>query len=152
MVESVSSLLKKNKILEAQINKFDILRKNSVKDEIKKKVNSVNNSNLILHHFQDEKVDFVKQIGFELEKEFRNIIFLATTELNQKPSVVLLISKTLIKDYQLDARMIIKDLSKHIEGSGGGQDFLSTAGGKKIEGLKTVLAEGQSYFNKVLNN
>ena len=152
LVESVSSLLKKNKILEAQINKFDILRKNSVKDEIKKKVNSVNNSNLILHHFQDEKVDFVKQIGFELEKEFRNIIFLATTELNQKPSVVLLISKTLIKDFQLDARMIIKDLSKHIEGSGGGQDFLSTAGGKKIEGLKTVLAEGQSYFNKVLNN
>ena len=152
LVESVSSLLKKNKILEAEINKFDILRKNSVKDEIKKKINSVNNSNIILHHFKDEKVDFIKQIGFELEKEFGNIIFLATTELNNKPSIVLLISKIILKEFKLDARVIIKDLSKYIEGSGGGQDFLSTAGGKKIEGLKSVLVEGQSYFNKVLNN
>ena len=152
MVESVSSLLNKNKELEAQINKFDNLRKNSVKDEIKKKINSLNNSNIILHHFKGEKMDFVKQIGFELEKEFGNIIFLATIELNQKPFIVLLISKTYIKEFQLDARIIIKDLSKHIEGSGGGQDFLSTAGGKKVEGLKSVLLDGQSYFNKVLNN
>ena len=152
LVESVSSLLNKNKELEAQINKFDILRKNSVKDEIKKKINSLNNSNIILHHFKGEKMDFVKQIGFELEKEFGNIIFLATIELNQKPFIVLLISKTYIKEFQLDARIIIKDLSKHIEGSGGGQDFLSTAGGKKVEGLKSVLLDGQSYFNKVLNN
>ena len=152
LVESVSSLLNKNKELEAQINKFDILRKNSVKDEIKKKINSLNNSNIILHHFKGEKMDFVKQISFELEKEFGNIIFLATIELNQKPFIVLLISKTYIKEFQLDARIIIKDLSKHIEGSGGGQDFLSTAGGKKVEGLKSVLLDGQSYFNKVLNN
>ena len=152
LVESVSSLLNKNKNLETQINKFDILRKNFIKDEIKKKINTVNSSNLILHHFQDEKVDFIKQIGFEFDKEFENIIFLATTEFNQKPSILLLISKSLIKEFKLDARIIIKDLSKHIGGSGGGQDFLSTAGGKKTKGLKTVLIEGESYFNKVLNN
>ncbi len=152
LVESVSGLLNKNKILESQINKFDIFRKNSIKDEIKKKIKLVNDSNLITHHFEDEKVDFIKQIGFEFDKEYGNIVFLATTKFNQKPSILLLISKSLIKDLTLDARVIIKDLSKHIEGSGGGQEFLSTAGGKKIEGLKTVLVEGESYFNKVLNN
>ena len=52
----------------------------------------------------------------------------------------------------MDARNIIKILSKSIDGSGGGQNFLSTAGGKKVEGLEIVKKEGKAYFQKILNN
>ena len=152
LVDSVSGLISKNKQLEDQISKFDTFRKKSIKDEIKEKIKKVNDINLVIHHFEDEKLDFIKQIGFEFEKEYKNIVFLATSKFNQKPSILLLISRSIIEKTKLDARIIIKDLSKHIGGSGGGQVFLSTAGGKNSEGLKNVLIEGESYFKKVLNN
>ena len=152
LVDSVSGLISKNKQLEDQISKFDTFRKKSIKDEIKEKIKKVNDISLVVHHFEDEKLDFIKQIGFEFEKEYKNIVFLATSKFNQKPSILLLISRSIIAKTKLDARIIIKDLSKHIGGSGGGQVFLSTAGGKNSEGLKSVLIEGESYFKKVLNN
>ena len=152
LVDSVSSLISKNKQLEDQINKFDTFRKKSIKDEIKEKIKKVNDISLLINHFEDENLDFIKQIGFEFEKEYKNIVFLATTKFNQKPSILLLISRSIIAKTKLDARIIIKDLSKHIDGSGGGQVFLSTAGGKNSKGLKNVLLEGESYFKKVLNN
>lgn len=152
LVDSVSGLISKNKQLEDQIGKFDTFRKKSIKDEIKEKIKKVNDISLVIHHFEDEKLDFIKQIGFEFEKEYKNIVFLATSKFNQKPSILLLISRSIIAKTKLDARIIIKDLSKHIGGSGGGQVFLSTAGGKNSEGLKSVLIEGESYFKKVLNN
>jgi len=152
LVDSVSGLISKNKQLEDQISKFDTFRKKSIKDEIKEKIKKVNDISLVIHHFEDEKLDFIKQIGFEFEKEYKNIVFLATSKFNQKPSILLLISRSIIAKTKLDARIIIKDLSKHIGGSGGGQVFLSTAGGKNSEGLKSVLIEGESYFKKVLNN
>ncbi len=152
LVDSVSGLISKNKQLEDQISKFDTFRKKSIKDEIKEKIKKVNDISLVIHHFEDEKLDFIKQIGFEFEKEYENIVFLATSKFNQKPSILLLISRSIIAQTKLDARIIIKDLSKHIGGSGGGQVFLSTAGGKNSEGLKSVLIEGESYFKKVLNN
>ena len=152
LVDSVSSLISKNKQLEDQINKFDTFRKKSIKDEIKEKIKKVNDISLLINHFEDENLDFIKQIGFEFEKEYKNIVFLATTKFNQKPSILLLISRSIIEKIKLDARIIIKDLSKHIDGSGGGQVFLSTAGGKNSKGLKNVLLEGESYFKKVLNN
>jgi len=152
LVDSVSGLISKNKQLEDQISKFDTFRKKSIKDEIKEKIKKVNDISLVIHHFEDEKLDFIKQIGFEFEKEYKNIVFLATSKFNQKPSILLLISRSIIAKTKLDARIIIKDLSKHIGGSGGGQVFLSTAGGKNSEGLKNVLIEGESYFKKVLNN
>ena len=152
LVDSVSRLISKNKQLEDQINKFDTFRKKSIKDEIKEKIKKVNDISLLINHFEDENLDFIKQIGFEFEKEYKNIVFLATTKFNQKPSILLLISRSIIEKIKLDARIIIKDLSKHIDGSGGGQVFLSTAGGKNSKGLKNVLLEGESYFKKVLNN
>ena len=152
LVDSVSSLISKNKQLEDQINKFDTFRKKSIKDEIKEKIKKVNDISLLINHFEDENLDFIKQIGFEFEKEYKKIVFLATTKFNQKPSILLLISRSIIEKIKLDARIIIKDLSKHIDGSGGGQVFLSTAGGKNSKGLKNVLLEGESYFKKVLNN
>mgnify|MGYP003323753669 CR=1 FL=1 len=46
--------------------------------------------------------------------------------------------------------MFEKKLSEYIEGSGGGQNFLSTAGGKNLNGLQLVRKEGKSLLNDIL--
>ena len=90
-------------------------------------------------------------MAFELDRELKNLVFLATIENESKPFIVLLISKNLANESNLDARNVINNLSKKIKGSGGGQNFLSTAGGNFLDGLSKVRDEGKIYFAKVLN-
>ena len=52
---------------------------------------------------------------------------------------MLTISQDLVTD-KLDAGKIIKSISTHIQGGGGGQSFFATAGGKKASGIDTALS------------
>ena len=105
-----------------------------------------NNINILINHFNSESLDIIKSIGFELKKEFKNFIFLATTNYNSKPSILLLISENLVDKYNLDARKIINELSIYIDGRGGGQSFLSTAGGKNLKGISKVILIGKKII------
>ena len=108
--------------------------------------------NIIIHNFKNEKMELVKQLAFELEKEKNNMIFLGTLSNSNKPIIVLMISKNLCDKMSLDANVIINKLASHIEGSGGGQKFLATAGGKKLSGTDKVIKEAKSLFSSILNN
>ena len=151
IIDSVKSLIKKNKLLENQLTQLDISRKNNIKNDVSQKIKKIGIANVLISHFKNEEVGFIKQIGFELDNKFKNLIFLATIENDNKPFILLMISKKIPQDL-IDAREIIKGLAVHIDGSGGGQSFLSTAGGKNISGLSKVLSEGESILKKLLNN
>ena len=97
-------------------------------------------------------MDLVKQLAFELENEKKNMIFLGVLSNSKKPIILLMISKNLCEKMSLDANIIINKLATHIKGSGGGQKFLATAGGKDINGIDNVIKEGKSLFALLLNN
>ena len=46
-----------------------------------------------------------------------------------KPSITISIAKNLVDEKGLNAGNIVKEIAKHINGGGGGQAFLATAGG-----------------------
>ena len=151
ILDSVKNLINKNKSLQDRIGKIDSLRKKTYKEKLINNLNKIGGKNLIIDHFKEEGIDFVKQMAFELDRELKNLVFLATIENESKPFIVLLISKNLANESNLDARNVINNLSKKIKGSGGGQNFLSTAGGNFLDGLSKVRDEGKIYFAKVLN-
>ena len=152
ILDSIKNLINKNKSLEDRIGKIDSLRKKTYKEKLINNLNKIGDKTLIIDHFKEEGVDFVKQIAFELDRKLKNLVFLATIESESKPYIVIFISKNLANDSNLDARNIIEILSEKIQGSGGGQNFLSTAGGNFLDGLPNVRDEGKTYFAKVLNN
>jgi len=146
VLSAVNSLLSKNKKLEKEVLGFSKIKKNNLKDDLKKKILIKNDTNILINEFDDESLDMIKKIGFELKNEFKNLIFLATTKHNLKPSILLLISEDLVKKFNLDSRIIINDLSVYIEGGGGGQQFFSTGGGKNIDGLSKVISIGKKMI------
>jgi len=146
VLSAVNSLLSKNKKLEEEVLGFSKIKKNNLKDDLKKKILIKNDTNILINEFDDESLDMIKKIGFELKNEFKNLIFLATTKHNSKPSILLLISEDLVKKFNLDSRIIINDLSVYIEGGGGGQQFFSTGGGKNIDGLSKVISIGKKMI------
>ena len=151
IIDSVNSLITKNKALEKEIDLKNNERKKQIKSELNSSVLKIKNVNLFINDFKDEKMNFVKQIAFELEKELKNLIFLGTLIDSNKPLILIMISKNLLDELDIDANNIINRLATHIEGSGGGQKFLATAGGKNKEGIKKVINEGRIILESILN-
>ena len=151
IIDSVNSLITKNKALEKEIDLKNNERKKQIKSELNSSVLKIKDVNLLINDFKEEKMNFVKQIAFELEKELKNLIFLGTLLDSNKPLILIMISKNLLDELDIDANNIINKLATHIEGSGGGQKFLATAGGKNKEGIKKVINEGRIILESILN-
>ena len=152
IVSAVNNILNKNKILEDEISDFSKIKKMNLKVDLKKNILKKNNINILINDFDSEPLDLIKSLGFELKNEFKNFIFLATTINNLKPSILLLISENLVDKYNMDARKIINNLSTYIDGGGGGQPFLSTAGGKNSKGISNVISIGQKIILEKISN
>ena len=153
-LESISSILKKPKNIEKSV--IDLIDQNSeltkqiellnkekaalVKKELKQKIIEINGLN-----FLGEKVNLntasIKDVLFQLKGEQKNFVgILANAELN-KCGLSVILSENLIEDKNLNAAKIIKEISHHIRGGGGGQAFFATAGGKDQNGIATAIEE-----------
>ncbi|HKC68546.1 MAG TPA: DHHA1 domain-containing protein, partial [Bacteroidia bacterium] len=53
----------------------------------------------------------------------------------------------LVKDKNLDAGKIVREVAKEINGGGGGQLFYAQAGGSKPEGLQAAIAKAKTFIN-----
>ena len=58
------------------------------------------------------------------------------------------IDKGLVEKNGYDARKIVNRISKYINGTGGGQNFYSTAGGDNLSGIDKAI----SSFNKIISS
>jgi alanyl-tRNA synthetase len=59
-----------------------------------------------------------------------------------------MVSDNLFKERNINAVNIIKEIEEEINGSGGGQPFLATAGGKNPEGIQRALSKAAIYLQK----
>ncbi len=77
-----------------------------------------------------------------LKGKFHNERFalMAATEQEGKPQIAVFFSQPLV-DEGKNAAALIKQAAKHIQGGGGGQPAMATAGGRNTAGLKDAMAE-----------
>ena len=68
--------------------------------------------------------------------------------MGKKVTIGVMVGDDLVKKGDMHAGKIVKELSAHIKGGGGGQPFFATAGGKDPKGLKKALNEALSYPEK----
>jgi alanyl-tRNA synthetase len=64
-----------------------------------------------------------------------------------KANVVVMVCDTLVKEKNINAASIIKEISGEINGGGGGQPFLASAGGKNPSGIPAALKKAEKYLS-----
>ncbi|MDR3189364.1 MAG: alanine--tRNA ligase [Prevotellaceae bacterium] len=82
--------------------------------------------------------DFGKELAFQLRASAPDIVFAMSTASGGKPVIMLMLGDDVVKR-GLNASQIVREAATHIEGSGGGQPFFATAGGKNCDGLNAAL-------------
>jgi len=136
--KAVADLLLKNQQLTKEIEQLQREKAKIVKADLKTKINLINDV-----HFLGELVDCdtnsVKDILFQLKGETTNFVGIIGNTEGDKCTLSLIISENLVEDKKWNASQIIREISTHIQGGGGGQAFFATAGGKKSEGLKAAI-------------
>jgi alanyl-tRNA synthetase len=147
IIKSLNTLLEQNTLLIKQIEDFQKEKAVLVKHELKTKIKSNNGVNIISDLIKIDSADVVKDIAFQLKGEVDNLFLVIGAEVNGKANVTVMISDNLVKEKNLHAGNIIKEISKEINGGGGGQAFYATAGGTKIEGLKGAIERVLGFLN-----
>ena len=80
----------------------------------------------------------VRTIAAKIQKDTENTIFAAAFEFEGKPQLILAYSNDLVSAGR-DAGKAVREAAKCIQGGGGGQPTMGTAGGRDVSGLQAAL-------------
>ena len=93
-----------------------------------------------------DSAETLKIIAFELRKKSENSVMVIGSAIGGKANIVVMVSDRLTKEKNISAVDIIKEIAGEINGGGGGQPFLATAGGKKPEGINRAIKKAEEYL------
>jgi alanyl-tRNA synthetase len=110
----------------------------AVKGELKQQIQVKNGVNFLKASLQLDAAS-IKDIAYQLKGEHADFVGIFGGIEGEKCSLTIIISESVVESKKLDAGKIIREISKHIQGGGGGQAFFATAGGKNSTGIGAAL-------------
>ena len=117
----------------------EVMRERTVllKNDIVSKAREIDGRRIVVI---DYEVDFqmLRNAALMLQNEVENLVIAAAFATGGKPQLLLMYSADLVRAGK-NAQADVKEAARCIQGGGGGQPGLSTAGGKNLAGLKDAL-------------
>ena len=145
-VVRVQELLDEIAVLQKKLDIFTTEKTQVVKNDLLERIKKVNGINIIAEQIELPSSEAIKNLSFELKNQVDNLFFLAGAEIDGKALLSLILSENLVKEKNLNATNIIRELAKEIQGGGGGQPFYATAGGKNVAGLQVAIKRAESFL------
>jgi alanyl-tRNA synthetase len=145
VLKAIHELLDNNHKLQKQLEVFNNERAQVVKNELIGKAKKVGDVHVLV-----EKVNLdaqqIKDISFQMKEQLPNLFAVLVSEQDGKAQIAVTVAESLVKEKNLHAGNIVKELAKHVNGGGGGQPFFATAGGTKAEGIGEVLKSAEKII------
>jgi alanyl-tRNA synthetase len=142
IIQSIEELMKQNQELNKKIEQFSKSQAKELKKELIANMEIINGV-----HFIGKKVNLdasaIKDLAFQLKSEIDNLFLIIGSDADNKATITVSLSDSLVKDKGMNAGKIVKELSVHIEGGGGGQPFFATAGGKNSSGIDKSIEQAK---------
>jgi len=147
VVNSVKSLMNEVTSLNKQIEEMTNEQAQAIKKHLKEQVQEINGVNFIGFKIGLNSAAAIKDIAFQLKNEIDSLVLVLGAEVNGKANLSVMISENLVKDKNWNASQIIREVSKEIQGGGGGQAFYATAGGKNPQGLDSAIEKVKTIIS-----
>jgi len=111
------------------------------KTELQKEIIPIGEYKFIGKFLEGVNPDAIRKISGELRQELPDLLLVLATVLEGKPTVTIAIGDQMVREKNLDASRIIKEIvAPLIKGGGGGQKTIATAGGQDASTLESVVS------------
>ena len=82
--------------------------------------------------------DFIKDLAFAVRSRSKNIVLVIGSINDGKPTLTVALGDDIVAQ-GVNAGVVVREAAKAINGGGGGQPFLATAGGKNPDGIQAAI-------------
>ncbi len=144
--EGVEKLISENSTLRKTIEKYQLASALGTLRELEAKAVSIGDIRYVSGSVSSDSQDTLKTIAFEARKSSDNTVLVVGSSFGGKASIVVMVSDKLVREKNINAVEIIKEIAPEINGGGGGQPFLATAGGKNPEGIINAIKKAEEYL------
>jgi alanyl-tRNA synthetase len=149
VAESVGKLIAENSSLRKAIEKLQAQAAVSIKKTLEEKAVSLGAFRLLTGQVEVDSSEMLKTIAHQVRNTGIDSVLVIGCEIAGKANLLVMVSENLVSTKNINAASIIKEISAEISGSGGGQTFLATAGGKNPAGIQAALSKAFEYLKKV---
>jgi alanyl-tRNA synthetase len=148
ITDSVEKLLAENNLLKKNVEKLQVQSVTFSLKGLSEKAVKINNISFISGQIEADSLDILKNSAWQLRISSENTVMVIGSENDGKAILLVTVSDNLIKGKNVNAVSIIKEISGEINGGGGGQPFLATAGGKNPEGIQRAIQKAAELLKK----
>jgi len=137
-LKAIQNIQNENTVLKKELISLSKMKLQVLKNELIKDFENISGIQFLAREVELNAKE-IKEISFEIGLAIKNSIIVLGSIITGKPILSCYISKSIAESRERDAIKIIKELGKYIDGSGGGQTFFATAGGKNLDGISGAL-------------
>ena len=137
VLSSIAKLMEDNDAIRKNLDELLKERAISLKNSCLQNAKEINGVNvMVLKGFFQPNV--IKDVAFMLKNESQNSAFIGVTQFEDKVTLTLMYTDDLVAQ-GYHAGKDVKEAAKLIQGGGGGQPSLATAGGKNPDGMSAAM-------------
>ena len=145
--KSVALLVAEKTSLQKRIESLEARQLVGIRNELLHKDEIINNVTFIADIVEVSNADALKKLCFDIKNHIHDHIVVLCSNIDGKAYVAIGISDTVVKAKNLDAGKLIKEyVAPLIQGGGGGQKNLATAGGQIATTLQEVIDKIKSLL------
>jgi alanyl-tRNA synthetase len=146
--ENVRRMISENSSMKKSIEKFQAQTASSMIREFVEKAVTINNIRFVSGTLETDSPDTLKQVAYQIRNSSKNTVIVIGSETMGKANIIVLVSDDLVKERNINAVNIIKEIAGEINGGGGGQSFLATAGGKNPSGISRAISKAADFLRR----
>jgi len=146
LVAQAEKLLEETASLRKELEQLENQQLHVLQQELSTQFVHERGAQLLKARVEVRSADALKKLANDLRRHADHSLVVLGAVLGDKPQLVVAIGDALVQSKSLNAGNIVREAAKKMQGGGGGQPFLATAGGSNAAGLNDAMEAVLSYL------
>jgi alanyl-tRNA synthetase len=146
LVAQVNKLLEETNALRKELEQLEEQQLGQIRQSLQEQLRFDGDVAVVQARVQVRSAEGLKRLASDLRKMKPKTMVVLGAVVADKPQLVVALSDELVQAKSLDAGQMVREAAKAMQGGGGGQAFLATAGGSNPAGLDEAIQAALRYL------